>query len=74
VELLLTMALRLHIPFFFNHASRVAAAVSATCFSVSLVAALALIQQHDRLSHRKDPDEVVSSHQLTIDETKKIFP
>lgn len=45
-------------------------AISATCFSFCLMAALALIQQHDRLSSHKDPEHVVSLIILKMDETR----
>ncbi|EKM76801.1 hypothetical protein AGABI1DRAFT_108633 [Agaricus bisporus var. burnettii JB137-S8] len=53
------LMLSLHISFFFIHASWMAVAISATCFSFCLMAALALIQQHDRLSSHKDPEHVI---------------
>lgn len=68
------MVLRLHTSFFFGYGYRVAAAVSAACFSVSLVAAHTLIQQNDRLSRCKDPAEAVSSHQSITDEANECCP
>lgn len=64
VEWFLITARRLHASFFFITTSRVVAAISAMKFSASLLTALILIQQHNRLSHQNNPAEVVSFRQF----------
>ncbi|KAF7763518.1 hypothetical protein Agabi119p4_8055 [Agaricus bisporus var. burnettii] len=53
------LMLLLHASFFFITTSRVVAAISAMQFSASLLTALILIQQHNRLSHHNNPAEVI---------------
>jgi hypothetical protein len=55
---------RLHTSFFFVVPFNAVAATSAMLFSATLMTALALVQRHNGLTHQKNPDEIVSSHQF----------